>query len=147
MAFKLMQLDRFSDAVGLVVIAIIFVAFLFGAYATYCYVHWKAHFAPRKSKGQSISSGELPILAHEYSTKSSRVKKGASLNMDHLKVSYLQYLWGAFFIIPNMALLAFKGTSLMIIRRWLKKHGLDCYRYLTYCVMVYRIVPVIWTVR
>ena len=121
-----MQSNSFSDVAGIFILAVNYTAFLVAAYAAYCYyAHWKPHFAFRKFTKQSISSGTLPVLVQEDSTTSSRVDKGASLNMDHLRVTYLQFLWGAFFIIPNMSLLTLKGISLLIIRRWLKKHGWD----------------------
>jgi len=43
--------------------------------------------------------------------------------MDHLRITYFQFLWGMLFLFPNSALLGCKGIGLLLIRRWLKKCG------------------------
>jgi len=46
--------------------------------------------------------------------------------MDHIKLTFLQYLWGMFFVIPNTSMLFVEGISLMLFRRWMKKSlGID----------------------
>ena len=109
----------------IVVSSIIIMSILFLLYAVYCYFVWIDQFAPRESKEKSLSNSDLPILGRLASTRSSKKRKGSSLNMDHLKVTYLQFLWGMLFIFPNMVLLASKGIAIMLGRRWLKKHGFD----------------------
>ena len=46
--------------------------------------------------------------------------------MDHIRLTFLQYLWGMCFVIPNTIILFMKGISLMLFRRWMKRRlGID----------------------
>ena len=109
----------------IVMSSVIIMSILSFLYAVYCYFVWIDQFDPRENKEKSLSNSDLPILGRLASTRSSKMRKGSSLNMDHLKVTYFQFLWGMLFIFPNMVLLAGKGIIIMLVRRWLKKHGLD----------------------
>lgn len=69
-----------------------FILMIIIAYISHCYIYWRSDFADRMSKSESISSGNLPRL-------------GDRLDMDHIKLTFLQYLWGMCFIIPTTFIL------------------------------------------
>ena len=90
--------------------SIFIVSFLL--YAGYCYLYWQSKFESRESK---INNG------NSLSPPPNNIRTG--LNMDYLRITYFQFLWGMLFIFPNSALLGCKGIGLLLIRRWLKKNG------------------------
>jgi hypothetical protein len=104
-----MMIVEYHHLIFFQLLFIIVVASFF-LYAWYCYIYWQTTFEFRESKS---NRNALPSLTR------------ASLNMDYLRISYFQFLWGMLFIFPNAVILGCKGVGLLLIRRWLMKNGLS----------------------
>lgn len=51
-------------------------------------------------------------------------EKAEELDMDHVYIRFLDFLWGLFFIGPNSYILWKKGTLILKLRQFLIKHGI-----------------------
>ena len=78
-----------------------------------------ARFKEKKKSQSSTVLRENSLISRKISRDLKTLTDAPTLDMDYIHISFSQYLWGCFFIIPNTVLLWFSKLPFMFLRRWI----------------------------